>query len=187
MSRSISPILLAVMLATMPNVSLEAQEPGTTVTLSVSPTVVTFGGFGGSFAAAVVRLSVSRDFTRLTGGEFSAFALAPMGGASSQAGCPVGSTCESRTTPSALSGVLTSMFAYAGESGLRASAGVGAVFGTGGAGLEHTTSLAGLVGLDWIPRTDNRFAPTFAIRVVQLASPIAGARTLLLPGVGVAF
>ena len=187
MPRSISPFLVAVMFAAVPNIQLGAQETGTTVTLTVSPTFVSFSGFGGSFGAAVARLSVSRGFTRLTGGEASAFVLAPLGSASSQPGCVVGGSCQARTTPSLLSGLLTSMYGYAGETGLRASAGIGVVGASGGEGLGNRSSFAGVLGLDWVPQTDNRFAPTFAFRLVQLASPIAGARQLLLPGVGLSF
>lgn len=171
----------------VPAAALGAQETGTTVTLTVSPSFVNFDGFGGSFGAAVARLSVSRDFSRMTGGEISAFAIAPLGGATSQPGCTVGSTCQTRSTPSVISGLLTSIFAYAGESGLRASVGIGGATASGGEGLGHRSSAAGLVGLDWLPRSNNRFAPTFSIRLVQLASPIAGARQLLLPGVGLTF
>ena len=187
MLRSISLWLLALMLATVPNAPVGAQEAGTRITLTVSPSFVHFPGVGGHFGAAVAQLSVSRDFTRMTGGEISAFALAPLGGASAQAGCPQGTKCISTSTPTLLSGVLTSLFAYAGESPLRVSAGVGAVGASGGEGFANRSSLAGLVGFDWLPRTNNRFAPTFAVRVVQLSSPIAGARTLLLPGMGLAF
>jgi hypothetical protein len=83
--------------------------------------------------------------------------------------------------------VLTSLFAYAGETGLRAAVGIGAVGASGGEGLGNRSSVAGVVGLDWVPRSNNRFAPTFAIRLVQLSSPIAGARQLLLPGIGLSF
>ena len=167
--------------------SLAAQENETTVTLTVSPTFVNFSGFGGSFGAAVARLSVGRGFTRHTGGELSAFALAPLGGASSQPDCPALVSCQARSTPSVLSGLSTSVFGYAGETGLRASAGLGVVGASGGEGLGNRSSLAGIFGLDYVPRSDNRFVPTFAFRVVQLASPIAGARQLLLPGVGLSF
>ena len=187
MLRSISLLLLAVMLATVPNVPLDAQETGTRFTLTVSPSFVNFPGTGGHFGAAVAQLSVSRDFTRMAGGEISAFALAPLGRASALPGCPQGTKCISTSTPSLLSGVLTSLFVHAGESPLRVSAGVGAVGASGGEGFENRSSFAGLVGLDWLPRTNNRFAPTFAVRLVQLTSPIAGARTLLLPGLGLTF
>ena len=166
--------------------SVLAQETGTTVTLTVSPSFVHFDGFG-SGPAAVARLSVSRDFTRMTGGEVSAFALAPLGGAASIPDCIPGGSCQTRSTPSLLTGVLTSVFAYAGETGIRASIGVGAVTASGGEGFSHRNSLAGLVGLDWIPRSTNRFAPTFAVRLVQLVRPVGGARQLLLPGVGFSF
>lgn len=187
MLRTLSPLFVALLATMFPHTPLGAQETGTTVTLTVSPSFVSFDGFGGSFGAVVARLSVSRDFTRMTGGEVSAFTLAPLGGASSQPGCTVGSTCQSRSTPSVLSGVLTSLFVYAGETGLRAAAGVGAVGASGGQGLENRSSVAGLVGLDWVPRSNNRFAPTFAVRLVQLSRPIAGARQLLLPGIGLSF
>ena len=187
MLRILSPLLVAVFAAMLPHTLLGAQETGTTVTLTVSPSFVNFDGFGGGFVAVVARLSISRDFTRMTGGEISAFTLAPLGGASSQPGCTVGSSCQSRSTPSVLSGVLTSLFAYAGGTGLRAAVGIGAVGASGGEGLAHRSSVAGLVGLDWVPRGNNRFTPTFAIRLVQLASPIAGARQLLLPGIGLSF
>lgn len=185
MLRTVSPLLIAV-LVMVPRASIGAQETGTTVTLTVSPSFVSFDGFGGSFGAVVARLSVSRDFNRMTGGEVSAFTLAPLGGASSQPGCTVGSTCQSRSTPSVLSGALTSLFVYAGETGLRAAAGIGAV-GASGGGLGNRSSVAGVIGLDWVPRSNNRFAPTFAIRLLQLSSPIAGARQLLLPGLGLTF
>jgi hypothetical protein len=175
------------LMVVLPGQTLIAQDAETTVTLTVGPSYVNFDGFGGGFGAAVAQLSISRGFNRMTGGEVSVFALAPLGGASSQPGCTVGTVCEARSTPSVFSGVLTSVYAYAGESGLRASVGVGAVGASGGEGLGNRSSLAGLVGLDWVPRSSNRFAPTFAFRVVQLASPIAGARQLLLPGVGLSF
>ena len=181
-------VFLGIVSLALPNALVKAQDPGPTLTVTVSPTAVDFGAFGGSFSAAVARLNVNVPFTRMTGGEISAFALAPMGGASSQPGCPVGSSsCQARSTPGLLSGFLTSFFAYAGETGLRASAGVGGVVASGGEGLDRRSSPAGVLGLDWLPRTDNRFVPTFAIRFVRLSSPIAGARQLLLPGVGLTF
>ena len=185
MLRSISPFLAAVLLAAVPNVQLGAQDNETTVTLSVGPSFVDFEF--GSFGAAVARLSISRGFTRRTGGELSTFVLAPLGRASAQPGCIPGGSCETRTTPSLLFGQVASLFADAGETGLRATAGAGAVGSAGSEGFENRSSLAGLVGLDWIPASDNRLAPTFSFRFLQLARPIAGARQLLLPGIGFSF
>ena len=181
-----SPSLFAVIVL-LAGKSLAAQDTERTVALTVSPSFVHFEEFGGGFGAAVARLSVSRAFTRLTGAEVSAFTLALLGGADDQPLCVAGSTCESRSTPSLLSGLLMSVFGYLGESGLRASVGVGAVGASGGEGLGNRSSFAGIVGLDWISRSNNRFAATVAFRLVQLASPIAGARVVLLPGVGISF
>lgn len=178
-------LLSTLLLAALPVQAAKGQEDGTTVTLTVSPTLIRFDGFGGSFGAAVARLSIARDFSRATGGEFSAFTLAPLGGASSLPLCASTASCITRSTPSALSGALTSLFAYAGD--VRMAIGAGGVAASGGEGFRNRSSLAGLVGLDYIPRTNNRFAPTFALRIVQLSRPIAGARQLLLPGVGLTF
>lgn len=179
--------LAAYSIATLSAAPVVAQEAGTTVTLTVSPSFVNFDGFGGGFGAIVMRLSVSRDFTRTVGGEISAFSLAPIGGASAQPGCAIGATCQTRTTPSLLYGVLPSIFTWVGGSDLRLSGGLGMVGASGGEGLGSRQKAAGVLGIDWVPRSGNRFAPTFAFRVVQLSSPIAGARQLLLPGVGLSF
>lgn len=167
--------------------TLQAQDTGTTVTLTVSPSYVNFAGYGGGFPSAVARLSVSRGFTTTIGGELSVFALAPLGGATSIPGCVPEATCRTTTTPSLLSGVLTAAYFDAGDTGLRLSLGVGGVTASGGEGFPHRSSGAGVVGLDWLPNTTNRFAPAIAVRFVQLASPIAGARQLLLPGLGFRF
>jgi hypothetical protein len=164
-----------------------AQEEGTTVTLSVGPSFVNFVSFGGSFPAAVAQLNVSRPFTRLTGGEVSMFALAPLGAASAVPDCLPMASCVSTTTPSLLTGALVSVFGYAGETGLRASLGGGAAFAAGGEGFPNRSTPAGVVGLDWLPQSNNRFVPTLSVRLVYLTSPMAGARQLLLPGLGLRF
>lgn len=180
-------IVLAVLVASVPRDAVRAQESRTSVALTVSPSFVNFELFGGSFGAVVAGLSVSRDFSRVVGGELAGFALAPLGGASTQPGCPVGTACLSRTTPSLLSGLLGSALFHVGESGFQASLGAGVAAASGGEGLEHSSSVAGGVGLAWTPRRRSRLAPTVVVRVVQLASPLGGAQTLLLPGVGLSF
>jgi hypothetical protein len=185
-SRFLSMLASATLIA-FPQGRLAAQQTGTTITLTVSPTYVNFPEVGGQLGAAVARLGVSRDFTRLAGGEVSVFALAPLGGVAAQPGCPQSTKCISLATPDLLSGALTSLFAYAGESGLRFSAGVGTVGASGGEGFENRSSFALLAGADWIPRTTRRFAPTLGVQLLRLSSPVAGARHLLLPGAGVRF
>lgn len=186
MLRGLPALVLSALLAAIPR-SVQAQDGSVTITLSVSPSFVDFNGFGGRVSVAVVRLSASTNFNQLTGAEVSAFAQAPLGGATSITDCPTSGRCVTRATPSLLSGALASFFVYAGDSGLRASLGGGTVNAHGGEGLSRRSTLAGLAGLDWTPRTDNRFAPTFSIRLLQLSAPLAGARQLLLPGVGIRF
>lgn len=168
-------------------VPVAAQDTGTRVTLTVSPGFVDFAGYGGGFPAAVARLSVSRDFSRYTGVELAGFVLAPMGGASAMADCVAGFSCISTSTPNLLSGGLVSGYVFAGDSPLRLSAGGGVVNASGGEGFGRRSTGALLFGIDLVPRTSNRFAPTVGIRVLQLASPLAGARQLILPGVGLSF
>lgn len=167
--------------------TVNAQERETVITLSAGPSVVDFGEFGGPFPAAAIRLSASTDFTRIVGAEASAFALAPLGGQTSSPDCVPGGSCQSRSSPSLLSGFLASLLLRAGESGLRGVLGGGSVSAQGGEGFSRRSTIAGLAGLDWLPRSNNRFAPTFSIRVLQLSANVAGARQLLLPGVGIRF
>lgn len=184
MSRS--SFILALFASLAIPATVRAQE-GTTISLTVSPSFVNFSGWGGSFGAAVMQLNIRRDFTRSTGGELTAFTLTPMGGATAIPGCVPNAVCETRSTPNMLFGIMPSIYNWVGGSDLRVSGGVGFAGATGGEGLENRSSVAGLLGIDWVPRSRNRLVPTLSMRVVQLSSPIAGARQLLLPGVGVAF
>jgi hypothetical protein len=168
----------------LPFGQLSAQDSETTITLTVGPSFVDFGDFGGRFGAGVIRLSASRSITRLTGAELSTFAVAPLGGMTSIPGCVEGGVCQTYSTPNVFSGASGSVFFYAGETGLRASVGGGLVRAIGGEGFDKRSTVAGLVGLDWIPRSNNRFVPTFSVNFLQLSTPLAGARQLLLPGVG---
>jgi hypothetical protein len=177
--------ILCTSLAALP-VTSNAQD-GTTISLTISPSFVDFGAWGGSFGAAVVQLSIRRDFTRSIGGELTAFTLAPMGGMSAIPGCVEGAQCQTRSTPNTFYGIVPSIYTWVGGSDLRLTTGGGLVGAAGGEGFENRNSLAGLLGVDWVPRSRNRMVPTVGLRVVQLSSPIAGARQLFLPGVGVSF
>ena len=183
-SRRLMSVLLPLAIAAAP---VRAQERETVITLSVGPSVVDFGEFGGPFPAGVVRLSASTDFSRLLGAEAPAFALAPLGRQTAIPECVPGGSCQTRTSPSMLSGFLGTLLISAGESGFRAAVGGGSVSAQGGEGFSRRSTVAGLVGLDWIPRSNSRLAPTFSIRLMQLSAPIAGARQLLLPGIGLSF
>ena len=185
MSRSSFAALLIAALVTIPATSRAQEE--TSISLTVSPSLVDFSGFGGSFGASVIQLTVRRDFTRSIGGELTAFTLAPMGGSTAIPGCVPGSPCETRSTPNLLFGIMPAMYTWVGGSNLRLSAGAGYAAAAGGEGFANRSTPAALLGIDWVPKSRNRLVPTFALRVVQLSRPIAGARQLLLPGVGIAF
>jgi hypothetical protein len=98
-----------------------------------------------------------------------------------------GGSCQVRSSPSLLSGFLASLLITAGESGLRGAIGGGSVSAQGGEGFSRRSTVAGVIGLDWVPRTNNRLVPTLSIRLMQLSAPVAGARQVLLPGVGLRF
>jgi hypothetical protein len=84
-------------------------------------------------------------------------------------------------------GQLASLYADASNTGLRGTIGVGAITSTGSEGYNNSSSTAGLLGVDWEPKSNSRFAPTFSFRFLQLNKPIAGARQLILPGIGFSF
>lgn len=185
MTRSLVRRLLGISLvAALP---VGAQDTGTRVTLTVSPGFIDFAGHGGGFGTAVARLGVSRGFTRFTGAELSAFAVVPLGGQTSTPDCIANLPCHATSTPNVLSGGMVSGYAFAGHGPLRISAGVGAVNASGGEGFGRRSTSALLLGLDLVPRTNSRLAPTVGVRVLQLGAPLAGARQLVLPGVGFSF
>lgn len=174
-------------LLTVASLPLAAQEPGTRVTLTVSPGFVNFAGYGGGFASAVARLSISRDFTGTSGGELAAFTVAPLGAASIEPTCLPEAHCQSITSPSLLSGVMASGYAFLGGTRLRSALGGGFVSASGGRGIAQRSSAALMVGLDLVPKDRRGLTPTVGVRFLQLTRPVAGARQLVLPGIGFTF
>ena len=172
--------------AGLPVLAARAQAPERTVVVTVSPSYVAYDPLG-SFPAVVAQVGARHAFNATFGGELAVFALGTLGGATAIPDCPAGVSCVTRSTPNALSGVLASMLTRVGTSALGVSLGVGAVTAMGGEGVDHRSSAAASIGIEWIPRTTSRWVPTASIRYVQLASPIAGLRHLVLPGIGVAF
>lgn len=187
MIRSVLTVLLVAPVALLPHERLSAQEHRTTRTVTIGATAVDFEGYGGSIGAGLAQFSVDRGYSQVLGGELSAFLLVPLGGASAIPECLPGTTCQTRSTPGMFSGGFASLVARGGEKGLRAVLGIGPVWAAGGEGLENTSSFAGIVGVDWVAESKNRRALTLSARVVLLDSRIAGARLLVLPGIGATF
>jgi len=155
--------------------------------LNSSPGFVNFAGYGGTFASAVARLSVSRAFSPRAGAELAAFAVSPLGAASIEPSCVPGGACQSIMSPSLLSGVMASGYAFLGETRLRTALGGGLVTASGGEGIAQRNSGAVMVGVDLVPRRTRSLTPTIGVRVLHLTRPVAGARQLVLPGVGFTF
>jgi hypothetical protein len=170
------------------SVPAAAQVGETQISLVVSPTYVDFVGFGGGFSAAAAQLRISRYFTVTTGAELSTFAVLPLGQARSEPGCAPGNApCQARQTPSMIQGGLLSALGVFGETGFRGSLGGGVANVMGMEGPGARTSAVGSFGLEWVPSGKSRFTPTFSVRMLQLASPLAGMRQLFLPGLGLTF
>jgi hypothetical protein len=185
--RSVLAVLVVAQFTILPHERLNAQENRTTRTLTVGATWVAFEDYGGSIAAALAQFSIDRGYSQVLGWELSTFALVPLGGASAIPECPPGVPCQTRSTPSLLFGGFGSLIARGGEDGLRAVLGIGPVWSTGGEGLANSSSFAGIVGIDWVAPGKSKRALTLSARLVFLDSPIAGARLLFLPGLGLSF
>jgi hypothetical protein len=163
-----------------------AQEVGESqVTFTMSPTFIRFS-LGQGFAAAA-HLRVDRLLSERAAVGVSAFAMLPFGGASAEPDCPPLVSCVSLATPHLLTGLMASGYSRLRAAGLRASVGVGVVAAHGGRGPGRTSSLAGLVGLDWESSRSSRLRPTIGVRYLRTASPLYGARDLLIPGLGFGF
>jgi hypothetical protein len=179
--------LASLVLLTAGSTAASAQVGETRVSFVLSPTLVDFAGFGGGMGAVAAQLRVTRYFTTTTGGEISTFALLPLGGAASEPSCVPGGSCQSRQTPNMVQGALVSALSEFGETGFRGSIGGGVANATGMKGPGARTSAVGSFGLEWVPSGKSSLTPTFSVRVLQLASPLAGMRQLFLPGIGFAF
>jgi len=166
---------------------LPAQRPATRVTLSAALSTVNFDGIGGRFGAVVAQATLARRVTERVGLEVNGFALVPGGGATADPACLPSHPCESFSTPSAIVGSLVGPVIDVGESGVRLSAGVGFARATGGSGFSPRGSTAGGVALEWRLRRKSRLSPSAGLRLATLGRPLAGARLLLLPGLGVTF
>ena len=187
LQRASSPLLFLALLAFASAVPARAQQGRTIRTLTVGPSAVNFDDYGGSIGAAVAWFSLARVSERLLGSEGAFFMMVPLGGASAVPDCIPQQPCQTRSTPSVLYGALVSGLANAGQGGLRAAFGLGAVGASGGEGLENRSSITGHVGLDWVARGSGKYVLTVTARLLLLASPIAGARQVFLPGIGVTF
>jgi hypothetical protein len=182
-----STLLLALALVLLPARVTWAQTPATRVALTVSLTVVDFSTFGGRFGAGTGQVVLSHAVGATRGFDVAAFGVVPGGGASTDAACVQGIRCESRATPSLLTGLAVAPYLRVADGGVRLSAGAAVVRAVGGTGGDRRTTPAAVLGIDWLPRGPGRLAPTVGVRLLRFTSTMMGARQLVLPGVGLAF
>ena len=182
-----SHLLLALTLVLLPARVTWAQAPATRVALTVSLTTIDFSTFGGRFGAGAGQLALSHAVGATRGVDVAAFGVVPGGGATTDAACVQGTPCESRATPSLLTGVLVAPYLRVADGGLRLSAGAAVVRAVGGEGGDRRTTPAAVLAIDWLPPGRGRLAPTVGVRLLRFTSTMMGARQLVLPGVGLAF
>lgn len=164
--------------------AIHGQAPATRLGISVSPSVVSFTDFGGGFGAAVGRLWVARAFHGESdaGYEVSVFGVAVLGGMTAMADCIPGN-CVSRASPSAIAGGVLAGYAFIAGSPIKLTGGLGYVGAGGGSGFSRRQSGAVSLGIAWESRPTG-FAFTAGVSALSLMTPVAGAGTLILPGVG---
>ena len=153
-------------------------QSSTAITLGVTRLDFTLGDFNALSAELRTQQSLL---------ELSAFAVLPLGSASAIPSCLPGAPCLERTTPSALVGGLASLPLRVGRTGLRASVGLGVVRASGLKGLEHRSSLAGSMALDWKSPRALGLTPTVGVRALGLVDDLSGMRYVVLPSIGIAF
>ncbi len=167
--------------------ALGAQRPATTLTLSTALSTVNFAGIGGRFGAIVAQGTLARRITDAVGVEINGFALVPGGSAVADPSCLPSQPCESYSTPSSIVGSLVGPVIGVGTSGVRLSASAGFARTTGGSGFSPLSSGAGSLAIEWRIRPRSRVSPSAGLRLVTVVHPLAGARHLFLPGLGVTF
>jgi len=187
MLRTLAAFSLAMAVASPPSSTAWAQRPTTRVSLAVGGSFVNFSDVGGRMGAGVGQVAITRHSSGGYGVELAGFGVAPWGAVSVQPTCLPDSSCDTRSTPSLLTGATLSPTARLGSSGLWVAGGACLLMAAGGEGLRRRTSLAGTLSLRWMPPRDRRIVPTVGVRLVRLARNVAGARLLVLPTAGVAF
>jgi hypothetical protein len=181
-----SSLLLSVTLLLLAPSAGMAQQRPTRVSLTAGLTSVDFGTWGGRLGSAVAQLGVTRSVSQAAGVDLVSFAVAPAGGVSVTPACVQGGVCESRETPSLFAGAVLAPHLRLGASPLRVAAGGGYVRAIGGAGGGGRATAATMLSVEWRPSSRGRLAPSIGVRWLRFASPVMGARQLILPGMGVA-
>lgn len=167
--------------------TIAAQPSATSLTLSTMLSTVNFDEIGGRFGAIVVQGTLARRLRDGVGVEVNGFALVPGGGATADPSCLPSGPCRSYSTPSSIVGALVGPTLNVGPSGLRLSVSAGVARATGGDGFSPRATGAGAAAIEWAMRPQSRFSPSAGLRVATLRHRLAGARLLLLPGLGVTF
>ena len=129
MLRTLAALLLAMAVASPPSSTAWAQRPTTRVSLAVGGSFVNFSDVGGRMGAGVGQVAITRHSSGGYGVELAGFGVAPWGAVSVQPTCLPDSSCDTRSTPSLLTGATLSPTARLGSSGLFIAGGVIAAVG----------------------------------------------------------
>lgn len=167
--------------------TIAAQPPATSLTVSTMFSTVNFDGIGGRFGAVVVQGTLARRLHDGVAMEVNGFALVPGGSATADPSCLPPGPCRSVSTPSSIVGALVGPAVDLGIAGLRLSVSAGVARAVGGDGFSPRGTGAGAAALEWRMRPRSRVTPSAGLRVAALRHRLAGARLLLLPGLGVTF
>ena len=159
------------------------------VTPSVGLTRVPLGyQWGGGLKAGIAALGVSMRAMRESGVTLSARALVPVEGRAAIPDCvPEAGGCKEYRTPDALFDFSAGLYTGSKDAKLRGSVAIGWLQAAGLRGAAQRSSSTVEAGGEYAPLGEGGFAPVVGLHLVYMTRSIAGARTLLIPSLGLAF
>ena len=159
------------------------------VTPSVGLTRVPLGyQWGGGLKAASAAIGMSMRAIRESGIRISARALVPVEGRAAIPDCvPEAGGCKEYRTPNALFDFSAGAYTGSKDGKLRVSAAMGWLHASGLRGAATQSSSTVETGAEIAPLGERGFAPVIGLHLVYVTRGVAGARTLLIPSIGLAF
>ena len=180
--------LLFILGAALPADTLRAQSR-TRTTASVGVTQIPLGNqWSGALGAATASFGLSARVLGQWGITSSARAVVPTQGRAAIPECvPDGGGCKEYKTPDALFDFSAGAYMGSTDGKLRGSLSVGWLNAAGLRGATYDSSPTVEAGAELAPFPAKRVSLVLGFHLVYMTRDIAGARTLLLPSIGLAF
>ena len=187
---SILRAVVALSLLVAPPVTQEiAAQSLESLGVSVGATRLPLGSaWSGGLTSPTAAITANVSVAKLWGAMVTGRVLGTTEGRSAAPVCaPDRGGCIEYKTPDALLNVAAGVYVRMAETRLRATLSGGLLTAAGLRGAASTSSPTVQAGLEFAPWPDRRVSPFIELHLLRTTKDIAGIRTLVMPGVGIAF